>query len=409
MNMKKVDIVVSLSLNSSIGPVQTLKRVIGSKAIYAANGFDIDLFTLDALPQTAEETFKSKESWMLAMCRKLAEVLSKHTMFYAKNRINNLYKNSCRILSYYNGLNRTPDVIVFHNWQDCYEYLTNYRKDNVKVCLFIHSDGTPDGNKMILSYYPKLIGSDVEKEMDRRLEYVMDNIYVMACITKVEEINLLRQFPMLKGKTQLVVNGITDLEKKQLEESIKIRDVTSSAKYRFISVGSMNGRKGHREIIECVNNMDSSLRKDVFVTFVGDGIQRHALEKQVGKYGLQDYFDFVGPIPNHDVYKYQAKSNIGILFSQLEGLPLALLESLRSGLAIISTNVSGIPEVVENGENGVLVNYDINELQQVFNNLDKYDWDNMGKVSRKMFVDYYNFPRMRRDYIIMLKKALDKL
>lgn len=407
--MKKIDIVVSLSLKSSIGPVQTLKRVIGSKAFYADNGFDINLFTLDELPQTAEETFKSKDSWILTMCRKLASFLSQHTMFYAKNRINSLYNSSRRMLGYYNDLNRVSDVIVFHSWQDCYEYLTNFRKDNVKVCLFIHSDGSPDGNKMILSYYPKLKGSDVEKEMDRRLEYVMENINVMACITKIEEMNLLLQFPVLKGKTQLVVNGITDLEQNQLEDSIKIRHVKSQAKYRFISVGSMNGRKGHREIVECVNNMDSSLRKDVFVTFVGGGLQRPALEKQVEKYGLQDCFDFVGLIPNNEVYKYQAKSNIGILFSQLEGLPLALLESLRSGLAIISTNVSGIPEVVENGENGVLINYDINELQDVFNNLDKYDWDSMGKVSRKMFVDYYNFSRMRQDYLKMLNKALDQL
>lgn len=404
--MNKVDIIVSVSLKSSIGPVQTLKRVIGSKADYADNGFDINLFTLDKLPQTAEETFKSKESWILTISRKIARLLSQHTKFYAKNRIKNLYNSSRRMLCYYDSLNRNPDIIVFHSWQDCYEYLTNYSKENVKVCLFIHSDGSPEGNKMILSYYPKLKGTDIETEMDKRLEYVMEKIDVMACITKIEETNLLRQYPFLKGKTQLVVNGITDLEKTQLEDSIKIRAKNTVPKYRFVSVGSMNGRKGHREIIECVNNMDSNLRKEVFVTFVGGGLQRSALEKQVERYGLQDYFDFVGLIPNHEVYKYQAKSNIGILFSQLEGLPLALLESLRSGLAIISTNVSGIPEVVENGENGVLIDYDISELQNVFNNLDKYDWDNMGKVSRKMFVDYYNFPRMRQDYIRMLNKAL---
>lgn len=103
--MNKVDIIVSVSLKSSIGPVQTLKRVIGSKADYADNGFDINLFTLDKLPQTAEETFKSKESWILTISRKIARLLSQHTKFYAKNRIKNLYNSSRRMLCYYDSLN----------------------------------------------------------------------------------------------------------------------------------------------------------------------------------------------------------------------------------------------------------------------------------------------------------------
>lgn len=61
--------------------------------------------------------------------------------------------------------------------------------------------------------------------------------------------------------------------------------------------------------------------------------------------------------------------------------------------------------MVHDGENGVLINYSQQELNDVFNNLDKYDWDSMGKVSRKMFENYYNFPRMREDYIRMLQKT----
>ena len=148
------------------------------------------------------------------------------------------------------------------------------------------------------------------------------------------------------------------------------------------------------------------LLNEVQVLFVGDGLDKPRLMTQVEKYGLTNHVIFVGSVPNNEVYKYQAQSNISVLISKLEGLPLALLEGLRSGTALISTNVSGIPEVVHNGENGILINYSQKELNDVFNNLDKYDWDSMGKVSRKMFEDYYNFPRMREDYIKMLQKAL---
>lgn len=404
--MIKVDVIAALSLKSAIGPAQTIKRIINSKDFFEAEGYDVNVFTQDKLGATMEQSFKARDSFLLRIVLKLAKYLSLHTKFYAKNRIAKLNNGSKRMLNYYDTLNRQPDVLVFHGWQDCYEYLINHKKDGVKICLFIHSDGSPEGNKMILSYYPKLRGTDVEKEMDRQLEFTLRNVDAMACITKIEEANLLSQYNFLLGKTIPVVNGISDLTKEQLEETQNVRNRTPLKKYRFISVGSMNGRKGHLEVVEAVHQMRDDLRDEVQVLFVGGGLEEPNLKLLVEKYGLSDVIQFVGAVPNNEVYKHQAQSNISILISKLEGLPLSLLEGLRSGVALISTNVSGIPEVVHNGENGVLINYSQEELNEVFNNLDKYDWDAMGKVSRKMFEDYYNFPRMREDYVKMLKKAL---
>lgn len=404
--MVNVDVVTSMSLKTGIGPVQTLKRVINSHEIFAERGYDVNVFSLDCVSSTSEEQFKSKPSLLLSLAKKMARFLSQHTKFYAVNRINVLNQSCQRILAFYSSLNRKADVLVFHGWQDCYEYLKNYRQESVKVCLFIHSDGSPEGNKMILSYYPKLRGTEVEAEMDKRLEFTLRNIDAMACITKIEEVNLLNQYPFLKGKTITVVNGITDLDKEQLEHAKEIRQKSKKRKYRFVSVGSMNGRKGHKEVVEAVNQMKPELKKDVLVTFVGEGQDKNKLQSLVNAYGLTDHFVFTGSIPNDQVYIYQAEANISVLFSKLEGLPLALLEGLRSGIALISTNVSGIPEVVHNGKNGVLINYSQDELNDLFNNLNKYDWDEMGKESRRLFEDYYNFPRMREDYIKMLEKVL---
>lgn len=404
--MIQVDIVTSMSLKASIGPVQTLKRVKGSIDFFSDKGYELNMFTLDALAPTAEAKFKSKETALLRFARKIAHYLQKHTKFYARNRIMVYYKESKRMIDYYASLERQPDVIVFHGWVDCYHYLKYHRNEKSKVCLFIHSDGTHDGNNMQLASFVQLKNTDLEREMDSQLEYALKNVDVMACITKIEEQNLIDQYPFLKGKTFPVVNGISDLSADQLEESNKIRREAPAKKYRFVSVGSIGGRKGHREVIEAVHNMKSELRKEVQVLFVGTGSEVEKMKDLVSKYKLQDVIKFVGVVPNDEVYKYQAMSNISILISKLEGLPLALLEGLRSGLAIISTNVSGIPEVVHNGENGVLINYSQEELNEVFDNLDKYDWDVMGKVSRKMFEEYYNFPRMREDYVKMLDKAL---
>ena len=108
-------------------------------------------------------------------------------------RIEKIESGCKRILDYYDTLGRTPDIIVFHGWQSCYEYLMNHRREGIKICLFIHSDGSPEGNKMILSYYPKLRGTDVEKKMDSELKFTLQQVDVMACITKIEESNLISQ------------------------------------------------------------------------------------------------------------------------------------------------------------------------------------------------------------------------
>lgn len=404
--MKKVDIIMSASLHSSIGPVQTIKRIKNSMDWFEEKGYSLTVITNDAFSPTKEDAFKKKHkgSLVLKMAVQVAKYLSLHTKWYPLNRIKTIEGLSKRVLDYYDTLDRHPDIIVFHSMNDCREYLKHHRKPDVKTICFHHTDGSEEGNKMLLVYFPKLKGTKYEKQMDEDILYTVTNIDALACITKIEEKNMLGLYPMLKGKTYQVVNGISDLSADQLAETRAIRSKAKEKKYRFVSVGSMNGRKGHLEVVEAVHCMKPELRKDVSVTFVGGGRDKDKLESLVKEYGLQDVINFAGIIPNEEVYKYQAEGNICILFSKLEGLPLGLIEGLRSGLALISTNVSGIPELIDDGENGRLINYNFEELVDVFNHLDQYNWDEMGKQSRKKFDDFYNFPRMRNDYLRMLNK-----
>ena len=405
--MKNVDVIMSASLDSSIGPVQTIKRIKNSASWFAERGYSISVFTNDAFASTKEDEFKKKHKGgiLLSIAVRVAKYLSLHTKWYPRNRIKIIENLSKRVLDYYDSLHRHPDITVFHSIDDCYEYLLHHRIHGVKTICFHHTDGSEEGNKMLLVYFPKLKGTADEKKIDEKILYTVTNIDALACITKIEIQNMLGLYPMLAGKIYSVVNGISDLSEEQLEETRIIRSKTFEKKYRFVSVGSMNGRKGHIEIVEAVHRMKPEIRREVSVSFVGGGRDEAKLQQLVNDYGLQDIFNFVGIVPNEEVYKYQAQGNICILISKIEGLPQGLIEGLRSGLALISTNVSGIPELIDEGVNGRLISYDLDELVDVFNHLDKYDWDEMGKQSRKKFEDYYNFPRMRNDYLKMLNEV----
>lgn len=82
--------------------------------------------------------------------------------------------------------------------------------------------------------------------------------------------------------------------------------------------------------------------------------------------------------------------------SDNEGLPISIIEAMRAGLPIIATNVAGIPETID--DNGFLLDLDNDALFKVLDNLDMYDWDNLGKLSRQKFEKEFLFSRMAKDY-----------
>ena len=404
--MVKVDVLMTATLKSIIGPVQTIKRVINNHDYFLNNGYDISVFTNDNLGITIITKIKENESFVIKRLKEFARYLSLHTRLYSTYKIYSSFKGSRRLLSYYTGLDRNPEIIVFHSIFDCYEYLKHYRKEGVKIVLFTHSDGLIF--KMLLSYYPKLQGGIVERKLMKIADYVMSNVTVKPCIAKIEETNLLAVYPQLDDKTCLVVNAIDDLTLEEKTTIENIRKTQIAPKYRFVCSGSINGRKGQRIIIEALHNLPKEVLKDIHVSFIGDGPEKISLEDIVVKYNLSDCVTFEGAVKNTDVYKYLAKANIFILMSRMEGLPIALIEALRNRLALVSTNVSGIPELIDENVNGKLLNPDVNELKTLFESLDQYDWEEMGKQSRKIFEEYYVFTRMRSDYINMLNKTIGK-
>ena len=86
---------------------------------------------------------------------------------------------------------------------------------------------------------------------------------------------------------------------------------------------------------------------------VGDGPLREELVAQAGSLGLGDSIHWPGL--QQDVRRYLVAMDVYLMSSIFEGLPIALLEAMCMRCAVVSTAVGGIPEVIEDGENGFLV------------------------------------------------------
>jgi colanic acid/amylovoran biosynthesis glycosyltransferase len=97
------------------------------------------------------------------------------------------------------------------------------------------------------------------------------------------------------------------------------------------------------------------------VKIIGEGAMRQPLEDQIVRLGLGDCVEMVGAVSNQVFLEHMRRSSAFVLPSvpasdgHLDGIPNVLIESASLGVPVISTDVSGIPELVENEVSGLLV------------------------------------------------------
>jgi len=110
--------------------------------------------------------------------------------------------------------------------------------------------------------------------------------------------------------------------------------------------------KGHRLLIESVRQLISRWPQ-LIVLLAGDGPLENEIKAQCARFGLANNVRFLGY--RSDTQKLLAAADIVVLPSRIEGLPLVAVEALASGRAVVGTAVGGTPEVVINGDTGLVV------------------------------------------------------
>lgn len=402
MNTTIVDIIRPGSLVKTIGPSGTLKRIIKHKEYFLSRGYDINVFTHDSLRSISSNSNLNKnykETKILKFKYKLRRISNDIlilTIFYLLKD----YLHIKKLLKYYKGLNRKADYIVFHSYLECYIYKKLFKNNKSKIIMFLHNDGIPFNMEFQTMKCVK--GTYIEKALFKIFNSTLEYVDRITFITHIAEQNFNKYYNYkYKNKVCVILNGIDDFTTKQRDEHLILSKKNNKAKYRLISVGSINYRKGHQIILDAFSICPKEVQSQFTITIVGDGPQRAELEQYAKANNISQYLHFTGTVLNEDVYQYLATNNIFILMSKNEGLPISIIEAMRSELAIISTDVSGIPELV-NDSNGILIKPSAKELNHIFTNMDKYDWNSMAKYSRIRFEKEFTFNRMMREYCDML-------
>jgi glycosyltransferase involved in cell wall biosynthesis len=151
------------------------------------------------------------------------------------------------------------------------------------------------------------------------------------------------------------------------------------------------------------------LLTDLAVQFliVGDGQERRRLEAMVNEVGQSDRFIFTGH--QKDPFPWISAMNVGVLCSESEGFPQAILEYMAVGIPVVASSVGGIPELMVDGETGFLVSPHeptafAGALHSLINNKDLSE--QMGKAGQKRARDFFSLDQEILSYAKFYKTCL---
>ena len=302
------------------------------------------------------------------------------------------YKIKVKVKKYL-GKGRFPDIVITDSDREMY-YFLKYNENNSKTILFMHTDGIPLKMKVISD--PFIERTFFFKRLKRRYEYTIQNVDRIIFICNVGKNNFMKSYPNFDiNKLNVVLNGI---EKKEIQYEENKPLQPNSFKYNLCCVGSLSNRKGQDIILKALSTIDHTVLENIHVDLIGDSSERKYFENYIRGNNLSSNVSIIGGVDNLEIRKFLERSDIFILMSRNEGLPISIIEAMREGLPIISTNISGIPELVENGINGVLLDPDINQLRGLFMRLDEYNWKEMGISSKQIFNEKFALNRVLSEY-----------
>ncbi len=393
--MPNVKLIHSGWLSAPNGANTVMNALLNSKEQFEANNIFITSLTLDtctprsfsnAAQQSCKAIWRARIKRWLKQMSKYSRLASDIVIYLSEIRPAKKVVNE-----YLKSNPDTNEVVFFHNLIPCFYYIKQ-RKKRQRTVLVCHTNG--DNFKMHRIYYPTLEHSRIYKKMLEMEKYVMGHVDRINFVAYMAKDNFLKLHPSIEPcKVSYIYNGVKN-------EIRSCRSRKQDGVIEFCCVASISKRKGQIYILEALKMFKEDSRPKVHFTFVGDGIDKRRLEEEVHLCRLDDYISFVGVSQNVD--DYLVNSDVFILPSEDEGLPMAIIEAMRASLPIVATLVGGIPEMVDNGVNGLLIYPNANDVFEVLNKIDSYDWQAMGRNARNTFENKFTLDKMVDGYSKLL-------
>lgn len=209
---------------------------------------------------------------------------------------------------------------------------------------------------------------------------------------------------IIKNKNHvLIYNGSKDL----LESNIKMKQ---SEKIIISFVARFSSQKDHETLFDALNLLNIEHLNRLTINLIGGGEPSARFIEKSNSNKIRQSLNFIGE--TSEVNKYLVNSDVFMLISNYEGLPVSIIEALSVGLPIVASDVGGVSELVIEGVNGVLVpKKDSLVLSKILIRLatgSDYDLVSMGRKSREMFEESFNVSIMAKKTENLIYEILQK-
>jgi glycosyltransferase involved in cell wall biosynthesis len=154
--------------------------------------------------------------------------------------------------------------------------------------------------------------------------------------------------------------GVSETNTSVIYNAVELPSAISSAiplstRFKVVTVGRLVPWKQIDRLIEALSECD-----EAGLVIVGDGPERSRLEALARQRQLADRVYFAGQRSKEETFGLMSACDLFVLNSTYEGFPHVVLEAMGAGLPVVATEVGGTPELVRDGENGLLISPNAN-------------------------------------------------
>lgn len=218
-------------------------------------------------------------------------------------------------------------------------------RTSCRVVFTSHGTAMRDIENMPIKSFHFLIVKLLSKQLFNIEKELVKNADVVTAVSHscAKE---LKRLCMLNKEIAVVNNGV--------DTNLFIPVKNKKKENYILYTGRLETRKGLIDFIESAKYVCRE-HADIKFVLTGKGTIRKYLERKINNLGLKNNFYFAGFVSRSELLEYYQNATVYVLPSYYEGLPTTLLEAMSCGIPSIATDVEGSSELVEDGENGLLV------------------------------------------------------
>jgi glycosyltransferase involved in cell wall biosynthesis len=272
---------------------------------------------------------------------------------------------------------RRPAIVHPHNPSSLHYAVLGKLSAGARVVMTYHGRGAQDAR------------------LPSAREWAKTDAVVAVSAAAVDQIDADR----FRDRLTVIRNGVVPTPPARTRQAVR-DELGAGDRIVGIIVARVDGRKGHETLIQALGLLCAS-RTPVLLLVAGDGAERARLERLAASQGLgPEWVRFLGF--RSDVPDLLGASDFFALPSVTEGLPLSMLEAMTHGLPVVATPVGGIPEVVRNGEHGLLV--PVGDASRLADAIQRLATDaglrrRMGEAARERACSEFSFETMTDQYL----------